>query len=75
MNANEKNSKETYYPDGGYGWVIVGAIILINLSLLTLVPCFGLIFGDEFEAWRVTSAQTSFLLHLHSSLYCSLAPS
>uniref|UniRef100_A0AAR5QGG2 Major facilitator superfamily (MFS) profile domain-containing protein n=1 Tax=Dendroctonus ponderosae TaxID=77166 RepID=A0AAR5QGG2_DENPD len=72
MNANEKNSKETYYPDGGYGWVIVGAIILINLSLLTLVPCFGLIFGDEFEAWRVTSAQTSFLLHLHSSLYCSL---
>ncbi|XP_050308083.1 monocarboxylate transporter 13-like [Anthonomus grandis grandis] len=69
---NEKEAKKTepHYPDGGYGWVIVGAIIIINVSLLTLVPCFGLIFRDEFKAWDVSSAQTSFLLHLHSSLYC-----
>lgn len=72
MNSNAKKS-EPYYPDGGYGWVIVGAIILINVSLQTLVPCFGLIFRDEFTLWGITSAQTSFLLHLHSSFNCSLA--
>ncbi|XP_066145450.1 monocarboxylate transporter 13-like [Euwallacea fornicatus] len=70
MEIKEK-AQEPYYPDGGYGWVIVGAIMLINVSLLTLVPCFGLIFGQEFNEWGVTSTQTSFLLHLHSSLYCS----
>ncbi|XP_066245547.1 monocarboxylate transporter 5-like [Euwallacea similis] len=71
MKVKEK-AQESYYPDGGYGWVIVGAIMLINVSLLTLVPCFGLIFAQEFKEWGVTSTQTSFLLHLHSSLYCSL---
>lgn len=68
---NTAKKSETYYPDGGYGWVIVGAIILINVSLQTLVPCFGLIFSDEFSKWGITSAQTSFLLHLQSSLYCT----
>ncbi|KAL1509070.1 hypothetical protein ABEB36_003868 [Hypothenemus hampei] len=73
------SDQEPYYPDGGYGWVIVFAIIIINslsvnpfqVCLLTLVPCFGLIFGDEFRKWGVTSAQTSLLLHLHNSLYCT----
>lgn len=66
-----KNKEEPYYPDGGYGWVIVGAVILINVSLLTFVPCFGVIFAEEFKQWGVTKAETSFLLHLHSSLYCT----
>ncbi|CAG9761990.1 unnamed protein product [Ceutorhynchus assimilis] len=70
MEDREKKEAENQYPDGGYGWVIVGAICLINVSLLTLVPCFGLIFKDEFKQWGVSSAQTSFLLHLQNSLFC-----
>ncbi|XP_030766427.1 monocarboxylate transporter 9-like [Sitophilus oryzae] len=70
MDKSGEKKSETYYPDGGYGWIIVCAIILINVSLLTLVPCFGIIFRDEFKEWGITAAQTSFLLHLQSSLYC-----
>ncbi|XP_060531883.1 monocarboxylate transporter 13-like isoform X3 [Cylas formicarius] len=63
--------KEFVHPDGGYGWIIVVSIVVINSSLLTLIQCFGIIFRDEFKEWNITSAQTSFLLHLQSSLYCS----
>lgn len=34
-----KTKEEPYYPDGGYGWVIVGAVILINVSLLYCDKC------------------------------------
>ncbi|KAJ8922539.1 hypothetical protein NQ315_007569 [Exocentrus adspersus] len=66
-----KKGDEFVPPDGGYGWVIVFAIVLINASLLTLVQCFGIIYKDEFSSMGITAAETSFLLHLHSSLYCS----
>lgn len=33
MATTAKTKEEPYYPDGGYGWVIVGAVILINVSL------------------------------------------
>ncbi|XP_072376357.1 monocarboxylate transporter 3-like [Diabrotica undecimpunctata] len=67
---NDTKIEEHVYPEGGYGWVIVFAIILLNVSLLTLIQCFGIIFGKDFELMGVTAAQTSFLLHLQSSLYC-----
>ncbi|KAF7283224.1 hypothetical protein GWI33_001149 [Rhynchophorus ferrugineus] len=72
MDSDQVKQKkpEVYYPDGGYGWVIIGAIILINVSLLTLIPCFGIIFSAEFKEWGITAAETSFLLHLQSSLFC-----
>ncbi|KAG5883454.1 hypothetical protein JTB14_030876 [Gonioctena quinquepunctata] len=56
--------------DGGYGWTVVFAIILINSTLLPLMQCFGIIFHAEFSAMGITAAEESFLLHLHSSMYC-----
>ncbi|CAG9854141.1 unnamed protein product [Phyllotreta striolata] len=67
---NEKKDNELVYPEGGYGWVIVFAIILLNISLLTLIYCFGIIFRDEFNDMGITAAKTSFLLHLQISLFC-----
>ncbi|CAH0561105.1 unnamed protein product [Brassicogethes aeneus] len=61
---------EYFHPDGGYGWVIVTAIIFINVSLLILVPNFGLIFEDEFKEMGINAAQKSFLLHLNSAIFC-----
>uniref|UniRef100_V5GMZ1 Monocarboxylate transporter n=1 Tax=Anoplophora glabripennis TaxID=217634 RepID=V5GMZ1_ANOGL len=69
--SKPQEREEFMPPDGGYGWVIVFANILINSSLLTLVQCFGIIYKDEFSSMGITAAETSFLLHLHSSLYCS----
>ncbi|EFA01509.1 monocarboxylate transporter 13 [Tribolium castaneum] len=59
-------------PDGGYGWIIVLSTTLLNISVLPLVQCFGIIFEKEFKALGVTAAETSFMLHLHSAIYCSL---
>ncbi|CAH1154539.1 unnamed protein product [Phaedon cochleariae] len=74
MMENKKEEKkkevECVYPDGGYGWVIVFAIVLINSTLMSLVQFFGIIFHDEFASMGISAAQTSFLLHLHSSMYC-----
>ncbi|KAJ8947358.1 hypothetical protein NQ318_002884 [Aromia moschata] len=74
MADSDKNEKEGIsQPDGGYGWVIVFAIVLINSSVLTLVQCFGIIFKDEFSSMEISAAKISFLLHLHSSIYCSFS--
>ncbi|XP_023014227.2 monocarboxylate transporter 9 isoform X1 [Leptinotarsa decemlineata] len=74
-NGNSENDVEEdkveFTPlDGGYGWVVVFAIVIINATLLPLVQCFGIIFDAEFSDMGVTAAQESFLLHLHSSMYC-----
>ncbi|KAJ8973571.1 hypothetical protein NQ317_018460 [Molorchus minor] len=67
---HEATKEEDSPPDGGYGWAIVFAIVLINSSVLTLVQCFGIIFKDEFSSMQISAAETSFLLHLHSSIFC-----
>ncbi|XP_044255844.1 monocarboxylate transporter 13-like [Tribolium madens] len=69
----EKKKAEGFTPpDGGYGWIIVLSTTLLNISVLPLVQCFGIIFEKEFKALGVTAAQTSFMMHLHSAIYCSL---
>ncbi|XP_057661392.1 monocarboxylate transporter 10-like [Diorhabda carinulata] len=70
MNEQTKKKEEQVQPDGGYGWVIIFAIILLNASLSTLVSCFGIIFGADLKSMGVSAAQISLLLHLQSSLYC-----
>ncbi|RZC32316.1 uncharacterized protein BDFB_002007, partial [Asbolus verrucosus] len=59
-------------PDGGYGWVVVLATTLINVSVLPLVQCFGIIYQRDFKISGVTAAETSFLFHLHSAIYSCL---
>ncbi|XP_066994365.2 monocarboxylate transporter 9 [Anabrus simplex] len=59
-------------PDGGWSWLIVVGNIIINLSLLPLVQCFGLLFEDKFQVLGITTTETSFLLHLNSSFTCAL---
>lgn len=64
-NCNKQEKENQYVqPDGGYGWVIVAAVMLINISVLPLIQCWGLIF-DKSDL-HSSAAKTSFILHLHS---------
>ena len=47
-------------PDGGYGWVIVLAVVLQLLFCGPIMPMFGILFGPKFtEFGATTSQQTS----------------
>ncbi|KAK9752911.1 Major Facilitator Superfamily [Popillia japonica] len=59
-------------PDGGYGWVVVAAVILLYSSLIPIILCFGIIYEDKFSDMDVSASQISFLLHLNNSLMCLL---
>ena len=47
-------------PDGGYGWIIVLAVLLQMIFVGPIMPMFGLLFGSKFEEFETTpTEQTS----------------
>ncbi|XP_065158225.1 monocarboxylate transporter 2-like isoform X1 [Atheta coriaria] len=59
-------------PDGGYGWIIVIAFVVINSCLLNLTQCFGIIYHSQYDVLGLTGAKVSFLLHLYNFIMCAL---
>ncbi|GJQ75164.1 hypothetical protein Trydic_g9768 [Trypoxylus dichotomus] len=66
------NIPESQPPDGGYGWIVVAAVVLLNSSLIPIILCFGMIYEDKFSEMDIPASQISFLLHLNNSLMCLL---
>ncbi|XP_053975244.1 monocarboxylate transporter 9-like isoform X1 [Hylaeus volcanicus] len=58
--------------DRGWAWVIVAAVTIINLAILPIQQCYGLVFTDRFHSLGITATQTSFILHLNGTITCSL---
>nr|XP_033338277.1 monocarboxylate transporter 9-like isoform X1 [Megalopta genalis]XP_033338278.1 monocarboxylate transporter 9-like isoform X1 [Megalopta genalis]XP_033338279.1 monocarboxylate transporter 9-like isoform X1 [Megalopta genalis]XP_033338280.1 monocarboxylate transporter 9-like isoform X1 [Megalopta genalis] len=58
--------------DRGWAWMIVAAVTIINMSILPIQQCFGLIFTERFLALGITATQTSLILHLNGTITCSL---
>ncbi|XP_076645767.1 spaetzle domain-containing protein 4 isoform X4 [Halictus rubicundus] len=59
-------------PDKGWAWMIVAAVSIINMAILPIQQCFGLIFSERFLALGITATQTSLILHLNGTITCSL---
>lgn len=58
--------------DQGWAWAIVVGVTVINLSVLPIQQCFGLIFAERFTSLGIAATQTSLILHLNGTITCSL---
>ncbi|XP_043260793.1 monocarboxylate transporter 6-like [Colletes gigas] len=58
--------------DRGWAWVVVAAVTIINLAVLPIQQCYGLIFSERFLSLGISATQTSFILHLNGTIACSL---
>ncbi|KAK2585105.1 hypothetical protein KPH14_008616 [Odynerus spinipes] len=58
--------------DRGWAWMVVLGVTIINLSVLPVQQCYGLIFGKRFTSLGITATQTSLILHLNGTICCSL---
>lgn len=52
--------------------MILVAVTIINLAVLPVQQCFGLIFTERFMSLGITATQTSLILHLTGTITCSL---
>ncbi|KAF5305924.1 hypothetical protein FQR65_LT07535 [Abscondita terminalis] len=68
----ENQQQKSDPPDGGYGWVIVVACILITTCITPFQQCFGLIYEKPFRELEISATQISFVLHLYNSIMCIL---
>ncbi|XP_076393484.1 uncharacterized protein LOC105661793 isoform X4 [Megachile rotundata] len=46
--------------------------IMIEVAILPIQQCFGLIFSERFYSLGITATQTSLILHLNGTITCSL---
>lgn len=58
--------------DQGWAWAIVAGVIVINLAVLPIQQCFGLIFAERFMSLGIAATQTSLILHFNGTVTCSL---
>ncbi|PSN41451.1 hypothetical protein C0J52_14535 [Blattella germanica] len=61
MGVVDKNGRKLVAPDGGWGWVIVIAVSIINLSTRSIEPSFGLLFGDKLRDLGVHTTGASLI--------------
>lgn len=47
--SQHNSETENNIPDGGYGWVVLAGVTLINISTQSIPSCFGLLFGEHLQ--------------------------
>ncbi|XP_067631389.1 monocarboxylate transporter 14 [Eurosta solidaginis] len=53
-------------PDGGYGWIIVAAVALINMTNQYIYSVFGLLFGAKLKSMHEATFTAALILNLSS---------
>ncbi|XP_075228297.1 solute carrier family 16 member hermes isoform X3 [Lycorma delicatula] len=76
--ANSPDEKELEYdlvpPDGGWGWLVLGGSVLINLLIPGTIKSFGVLFIEFLEVFDASPVAASWIPALCYFLYCSLGP-
>ncbi|KAG8229385.1 hypothetical protein J437_LFUL000906 [Ladona fulva] len=61
-NENEEDKLLLEKPDGGWGWVVVFGVALMNMTTQSLVSSFGLLFGDWLESKGESTAGAALIM-------------
>ncbi|XP_051160591.1 monocarboxylate transporter 9 [Leptopilina boulardi] len=72
--ANGKNQGEMVPPDGGWGWFVLLAAVMVNLLIPGTVKSFGVLFVVYLEVFSTTPSEASWIPALCYFLYSSLGP-
>ncbi|KAJ0179465.1 hypothetical protein K1T71_005177 [Dendrolimus kikuchii] len=68
IKSKVKRDGEFIPPDGGWGWMIVFAAGISNLSALPILQQFGLLFRDKFTRLGISSSETTTIINMNSAL-------
>ncbi|KYN27412.1 PREDICTED: uncharacterized protein LOC108757515 [Trachymyrmex cornetzi] len=75
-NKSEKNEKkeELVPPDGGWGWLILLAAVMVNLLIPGTIKSFGVLFVEFLDVFDASPAAAAWIPSLCYFLYSSLGP-
>ncbi|KAM7341758.1 uncharacterized protein ACRADG_009428 isoform 1-T2 [Cochliomyia hominivorax] len=60
------DATSTTVPDGGWGWVIVAAVALINMTNQSILSVFGLLFGSQLQEMHQETFTAALITNLNS---------
>lgn len=67
MAAEERRGPRLVAPDGGWGWVVVLGVSVVNLATRSIEPSFGLLFGDELRDLGVETTGASVIMSAYDA--------
>ncbi|XP_046994385.1 monocarboxylate transporter 5-like [Schistocerca americana] len=65
--AEERRAPRLVAPDGGWGWVVVLGVSVVNLATRSIEPSFGLLFGDELRELGVETTGASVIMSAYDA--------
>ncbi|EFN78831.1 Monocarboxylate transporter 12 [Harpegnathos saltator] len=72
--TKRKTKTKTVPPDGGWGWVVLFAALVVNFLIPGTVKSFGVLFVEFLHVFKASSTAASWMPALCYFLYSSLGP-